>query len=356
MTFLRARFLYWALLLVFLYLPIVHAQETPKAPPFAKIIRPVSLGLPIDCTLGETCFVMNYVDMGAGDGQKTDTACGKRTYDSHKGTDFAVLGGKAMEKGVNVLAVADGTITKIRDGEPDQWATAEIIEQIKQERKECGNAIMIDHGNDLQTLYCHLKNGSVVVKPDQKVKKGDVIGQVGLSGMTEFPHVHLGIIKNQKILDPFTNKNNDQKCSLKKSKNISSLWDKELNVEYQQFFIPAAGFKNDVPTLNEIERDSSTPESLDLTSDILAFWFIYYGAQKGDKITMEIKDSNGKTYASRKIEQDKDRASQFYYAGRKTTKIPLIEGVYTGSVRVIRNGKNGQDIIQDKIIPVLIKP
>jgi len=345
-------FLRFAMLMAFLPVPTAFAQETVNNVPFAKIVRPISLGLPIDCTLGEDCFVINYVDMGPEDGTKTDIACNARTYDAHKGTDIAVLDEQAMKGGVNVLAAAAGTVTKVRDGEPDQWATPEMIDKIKEARKECGNAIMIDHGEGLQTLYCHLKNGSVVVQPNQEVKKSDVIAQVGLSGMTEFPHVHLGIIKDKKIIDPFTAKNNSEKCGLRNT----PLWDKNLNVQYQQFFISAVGFKDDVPTLKGVERDTSSPKNLSMNSDILTFWMHYYGAEKGDIITMEIKDVNGKTYIEREIEQDKNRASQFYFAGRRTRSAPLVEGVYTGTVKVTRQGKNGNDVIKDKSIPILITP
>ena len=290
--------------------------------------------------------------MGPDDGKNTDISCYSRTYDSHKGTDFAVLDEKAMKDGVNVLAVADGTIGKIRDGESDQWATDEMLKKIKDARKECGNAIMIDHGDGLKTLYCHLKQGSVVVEEGQEVKKGTVIAQVGLSGMTEFPHVHLGVIKDNKILDPFTAKENTKICGLTKE----NLWDKNIDVNYQPFFIAAAGFKNDVPTLDGIERDSSTPDRISMGSDVLTFWMHYYGARQGDVINMEIKDANGKIYVQRTIEQDKDRASQFYFAGRKTANAPLTKGVYTGVVTVTRQGKTSSAVVKNKIIPVLILP
>lgn len=344
--------LYISLLFLLLFIPVAAAQENAQTPTFAKIVPRISLGLPIDCAVGKDCFVINYVDMGPEDGKNTDISCYSRTYDSHKGTDFAVLDEQQMKDGVNVLAVADGTVGKVRDGESDQWASPEILQKIKDERKECGNAIMIDHGEGLKTLYCHLKKGSIVVEEGQAIKKGNVIAQVGLSGMTEFPHVHLGIIKDNKILDPFTAKENTETCGLTKN----NLWDNEIDVNYQQFFIAAAGFKTDIPTLDGIERDSSTPDLININSEIITFWMHYYGARRGDIINMEIRNKDGEIYVERTIEQDKDRASQFYFAGRKTANAPLTKGTYTGVVTITRQGKNSDPVVKKKIIPLLVLP
>lgn len=285
---------------------------------------------------------MNYVDMGPDDDKKTDPACLNRTYDGHKGTDFMILDEKSMEKGVNVITPLAGTVTRIRDGEPDQWSTDEQLKEIKNQRKECGNAILVDHGDDLQTIYCHLKNGSVQVKPNQEVGQGDVLAQVGLSGLTQFPHLHFGIIKENQIIDPFTGQNNTQECGKKRG----TLWNSDLEITYQPFVIQNLGFSTDIPALDTIEKDGSSPSEISLDSNILTFWVTLFGVQEGDDITLEIKDPNGKTFAKREVIQDKERTRQFYYAGRRTTKTPLIEGVYTGEITIKRNYKN--QIIEDQ--------
>ena len=318
--------------------------------PLIKITKTHNFGLPIDCTIGEDCWVMNYVDMGPDDGKKTDPACLNRTYDGHKGTDFMILDEKSMEEGVNVLVPLAGVVTRIRDGEPDQWSTDEQLKEIKNQRKECGNAILIDHGDDLQTIYCHLKNGSIAVKADQKIEKGDIMGQVGLSGLTQFPHLHFGIIKEGKVIDPFTGQNNTQECG----KTRGSLWDKDLDLSYKPFVIQNLGLSTDIPALSSIEQDGSSPADISLNSDILTLWVTLFGVQEGDNITLTIMDPNNKTFAKREITQDKERTRQFYYAGRRTTKSPLIEGVYTGEITIKRNYKD--QIIEDqKFTTILVK-
>ena len=56
--------------------------------------------------------------------------------------------------------------------------------------RDCGNAIILDHGNGWETQYCHLKEGSLDVQRSMPVKAGDKIGEVGMSGRTVFPHLH----------------------------------------------------------------------------------------------------------------------------------------------------------------------
>jgi hypothetical protein len=320
-----------------------------KRRPLIQIKKTPHFNLPLDCTLGENCWVMNYVDMGADDGKNIDPACQSRTYDAHKGTDIAILDENTMQNGVNVIAPLDGTVTKIRDGEEDLWATDDRLEEIKAKRKECGNAVMIDHGNNVETIYCHMKKNSIAVKPNQKIKAGDIIGQVGLSGLTQFPHLHFGIIKEGKIIDPFTGQNNTAPCG----KKIESLWNEKLNASYQPFILHNAGFLNDIPNLSQIEKNGKSSSQIPQESNLLTFWSTLFGVREGDRITLEILDPNGKTFGRREITQDTTRARQFYYTGRKTDKNRLIEGVYTGSITIEREYK-GQTLKDTKSSAVLI--
>lgn len=48
-----------------------------------------SLGQPIDCALGDSCYIQNYVDHDPSPAA-SDFSCGVLTYDGYKGTDFAL--------------------------------------------------------------------------------------------------------------------------------------------------------------------------------------------------------------------------------------------------------------------------
>jgi len=63
-----------------------------------------------------------------------------------------------------------------------------------------GNWIGIDHGNGLYTVYMHMSK--ILVKEGQMVDKCDIIGQVGSTGRSTGPHLHLGVRLNGKYVDP----------------------------------------------------------------------------------------------------------------------------------------------------------
>ena len=69
-----------------------------------------------------------------------------------------------------------------------------------------GEYVMIAHGNGRYTLYAHMSQR--LVKVDDVVKQGDVIGYVGTSGYATGPHIHFEIYENDVRVDPlqfFTN-------------------------------------------------------------------------------------------------------------------------------------------------------
>ncbi len=331
---------------------LAYAQERTVIKPLINIVKSEKFGLPIDCALGETCHIMNYVDFAPKDGKQTDPACLARTYDGHKGTDFALIDDLAMRQGVNVLASMDGTVTKIRDGEADQWSDDTQLKAIKDARKECGNAILIEHKNNVETIYCHLKKNSIRVKPDQKIKKGDVIAQVGLSGLTEFPHVHFGILKNKKIIDPFTGKENTDTCGIRQQ----SLWDNTLNINYQPITIHRAGFSTDKPTLKSISQNSSSLKETKPNPNLLTFWSIFLGVREGDKIKLEIRDPNDQILSEYKIIQNKMRARQFYFTGKRLNDKLLQDGVYTGTASIERIDEKGKKITRNIVKTLTVSP
>ena len=85
----------------------------------AQPVAALELGLPAQCSLGEDCFIQQYPDMDAG-ADAVDPFCGNATYDGHSGTDLRVLSMQDVTRGVPVAAMADGTVLRVRDGEPDR--------------------------------------------------------------------------------------------------------------------------------------------------------------------------------------------------------------------------------------------
>ena len=171
---------------------------------------------PVACTLGEDCWGVNYVDVDPVAQIAKDFKCGPKSYDGHKGTDFALRSLADVEAGVDVLAAAAGTVLRFRDGEEDSLKTEREMAEIKVKTRECGNGIFLDHGNGLRTIYCHLKKDSLLVKRGQKVKAGQKIAQVGQSGFAEFPHLHFGVVWEGGVVDPYTGLLNTDGCGREK--------------------------------------------------------------------------------------------------------------------------------------------
>ena len=74
-------------------------------------------------------------------------------------------------------------------------------------QKGYGKSILIDHGFNYKTQYAHLD--SYNVKTGQKVKRGDIIGYMGNTGMSTGPHVHYEVRKNGAPVDPINYYFND---------------------------------------------------------------------------------------------------------------------------------------------------
>ena len=195
---------------------------------FAGNATPPSLSFPVDCRLGETCFIQQYVDHDPSIAAR-DYTCGPQSYDGHQGTDFRLSDLAALTRNVAVLAAADGIVQATRDGVLDQGIAA------MPEGQDCGNGVVIDHGDGWQSQYCQLAQGSIAVTQGQNVQAGARLGVLGLSGRTEFPHLHFTLRHNGTLIDPF-NQSAEGHCGL----DTAQLWHPALpaptQMSWQQVF------------------------------------------------------------------------------------------------------------------------
>ena len=108
---------------------------------------------------------------------------GKNVTNFHSGIDL--IGGTM------VVATSSGTITSVRTS-------------IKgyDEYNSAGNYVLIYHGNNVYTKYCHLKYGSVKVKKNDIVQPGTILGTTGATGFATGVHLHYAVKENGKWVDP----------------------------------------------------------------------------------------------------------------------------------------------------------
>jgi murein DD-endopeptidase MepM/ murein hydrolase activator NlpD len=85
------------------------------------------------------------------------------------------------------------------------YATADGIVIKVQKDKYLGNNVTISHGNGITTVYGHMKDMNTrVVREGQNVKRGDIIGYVGMTGKAVGPHVHYEVHKDGKPINPYS--------------------------------------------------------------------------------------------------------------------------------------------------------
>jgi murein DD-endopeptidase MepM/ murein hydrolase activator NlpD len=75
-----------------------------------------------------------------------------------------------------------------------------VVEKTDRSLRGYGNSIIINHGFGTKTIYGHMTTFNV--KPGQKVKRGDVIGYVGNTGLSTAPHLHYEVERNSEKVNP----------------------------------------------------------------------------------------------------------------------------------------------------------
>jgi murein DD-endopeptidase MepM/ murein hydrolase activator NlpD len=97
---------------------------------------------------------------------------------AHQGTDFAA------PTGTPVWASASGRVVFVG------------------KKGGAGNAVLIDHGGGLRTIYMHLSRFARGLRQGQHVAQKQIIGYVGQTGLATGPHLHFGVTQGGRYIDP----------------------------------------------------------------------------------------------------------------------------------------------------------
>ncbi len=101
-----------------------------------------------------------------------------KKYRAHQGVDYAA------PTGTPIKASGDGRVTFVGFS------------------KGYGNTIKVQHASNYLTLYAHMKSFKKGLRSGSYVKKGDVIGYVGSTGLATGPHLHFGLYSGGTAIDP----------------------------------------------------------------------------------------------------------------------------------------------------------
>jgi murein DD-endopeptidase MepM/ murein hydrolase activator NlpD len=306
----------------------------------------MELSVPIACEVGRTCFVQSHVDVDPGPGVR-DWRCGTATYDGHTGLDIRVLSAAAAP--VAVVAAAPGTVRNTRDRMTESLLTGARKEAITS--RGCGNAVVIDHGGGWSTMYCHLRPGSVRVQNGQKVARGEVLGDVGYSGLAEFAHLHFDVRRDGKVVDPYLGTPTDGTCQ-READAGKSLWDEKARtaLAYRQGQFIQSGFAPGPVEHSGLERDHRTA-AVSRDAAALVFFSRAVNMAAGDRIRLSLNGPGGIAVQSTTDAVDRPKATYTAFAGRRRPPDGWPAGRYSGTAELVRG-----DAVIDRIAADLTLP
>ncbi len=298
---------------------------------------PPRLDLPVACEIGATCFVQQYVDHDDGKGYR-DYRCGSLSNNGHGGTDIRLPNFAAMDRGVAVLAAASGVVRAVRDAMPD--VSSSLVGHDAVNDRGLGNVVVIGHGGGWRTFYGHMCRGSIAVRKGDVVKAGQKLGLIGLSGLSEYPHVHFELRQGKRIVDPFTGPGEKDGCG----PGDAALWKPAVlaGLDYDSTFLLHAGFSVHPMNRPALQYGLYDRDTLPRKAGRLYFAIFLAGLHADDRYNLRLTDSDGATLYTEDRVVDRPGAVHFRSAGIERDK-PLPAGTYRAQFLLsgVRDGEYG---------------
>jgi hypothetical protein len=274
-----------------------------------------------------------------------DYRCGGVAYDGNNGTDFRIRHETEMRAGVTVLAAASGRVVKVRDGMED--VRSEVPADVADPEWIDGNSVVLDHGGAWQTRYDHLRKGSLQVKEGETVERGSVLGQIGLSGLTSFPHLHFEVIHKGRAVDPFSGLRFQSKCGHRGH----SLWntDAKARLAYQEGGLLDAAFSSRPLQAPDIRSGPARLRHATRETARLLFWATAWSLAAGDRDRIAIIGPTGELLAesNRTLVEKQDDWVRFISVPRPASG--WLHGTYQGVFEVKRDVGGRESIVIDAI-------
>ncbi len=271
-----------------------------------------------------------YVDQNTTASAISDYNCGTNTYDGHKGTDIATFPFNFYKMDndlVEVIATAPGIILAKHDGEFDRNCATTTVS---------ANYVIIQHSDGSQTLYWHMKNGSITTKPvGGSISVGDHVGVVGSSGSSSGPHLHFEVWSGSTSatrVDPYSGTCN--------TLNATSWWANQ-KPHKESSIIKASVHTTDIvlppcpatETLNESNSYMIPFQGTSLPAGYAKFYIFIRDEISGLTANMSILNPNGSTYLTWAYNSTTNSGSKIMGYSKV---LPTTSGVYT--FQAIYNG------------------
>jgi len=229
---------------------------------------------------GKAWVINNYVDLlpglGTQDYASAPGVSGK-TYDGHNGIDIDIPSFREMDAGVAVYAIQDGRVSSVIDTNSDRSTFCASTPW---------NVVVVEQLDGNRVYYGHLKTGSATVSIGQMVAKGELLGQIGSSGCSTQPHLHLELRgSNDSVVDPFRD----------------NLWCDAP--EYERPVSVMTGFLLEGPASLHSQPFKDPPadlEKIQLGTKLLPILHSANGAV-GDSIGLRVTDPSGKVRLESKL-------------------------------------------------------
>ena len=166
--------------------------------------------------------------------------------------------------------------------------------------------------------------------PARALNRVTTLGKVGLSGNTQFPHLHLTVRKDGEVVDPF-DADGQLTCG---SLPTKTLWTED--VSYQSGGLLDVGFAAGVPDYDDVKAGRVPPPDSE-SAEALVIFALAFGARAGDSLRLRIRGPAGEVI-DETVPLNKTQALVFRAVGKRRGARGWAQGRYFGEATHARNG------------------
>lgn len=292
-----------------------HAQARPE--PEAGMPRArrdaaegyPELTWPIASPVNTDHFVSNYLDHDP-TSAIVDHDGMPHAYDGHEGTDMSTVSLRYMDRGIEIVAAAPGTVRRVVYDQYDR--------NLSWDGDQRWNAVYVRHDDESEAWYGHLRTSSVVVKEGESVERGQLLGLMGSSGRSTTPHLHLEVGRivsgSWQHRGPWQGSHCTQE----------SLWGNQLphaadgGFRCLGVFVTtreAVGGDVNALAIDSLKQHPLEPAVVGIDEPYLVFWLRYQCPDGGD-YSYEIRRPDGSVWSSNDYILDGHRKGHYRYSWR----------------------------------------